>query len=184
MTTKAVLVILVVALSIALVAVGVAFVQLRSVPTYDVPYTTTVAEVQCARSADGGPFGACATFGPAVRVTEPSLNVRVANQQPLPPDRPYVPYRATPNWVQVGFVYDAGRTVRAPMYGRPAPRNPSRWQYFVRTSDADVRIAVRKDGRSSLEDVGCYELQTGDVVQVPELLEGGLTAHVYDTLQF
>jgi hypothetical protein len=121
-----------------------------------------------------------ATPPPPQPKTSP-IDVRVSTSQPLPPDRPYVPSRATTDFHQVGFVYDEARTMRAPLYGRPAPRNPSRWQYFIRADNMDIRIGARKDGRACMEDVGCNELQTGDTLQVPELMEGDLTATVYDT---
>jgi hypothetical protein len=70
--------------------------------------------------------------------------------------------------------------MKAPLYGRPAPRNPSRWQYYLRTDDVDVRVRVNVKGRSSMEDTGCEELQTGDVVSAPELLHGDVKVHVYD----
>lgn len=107
-------------------------------------------------------------------------NVTTSKRQAPPPDRPYVPSRRCAEFHQVGFVYDTDRGMKAPLYGRPAPRNPSRWQYYLRTDDVDVRVRVNVKGRSSMEDTGCEELQTGDVVSAPELLHGDVKVHVYD----
>lgn len=109
-------------------------------------------------------------------------NVTTSRRQAPPPDRPYVPTRACAEFHQVGFVYDADQGIKAPLYGRPAPRNPSRWQYYLRTDDADVRVRVKIKGRSSMEDTGCDELQTDDVINAPELLHGDVKVHVYDRL--
>lgn len=109
-------------------------------------------------------------------------NVTTSRRQAPPPDRPYVPTRGCSEFHQVGFVYDTDQGVKAPLYGRPAPRNPSRWQYYLRTDDADVRVRVKIKGRSSMDDTGCEELQTEDVVSAPELLHGDVKVHVYDRL--
>jgi len=103
---------------------------------------------------------------------------------PSPPDRPYVPSRpAGPvDFAQVGFVYDDAKSVRAPLYGRPAPRNPARWQYFMRMDDMDVRVGVKRGGRASMTDTGCEELQDGDVVEAPEVMNGPGNVHIYDRL--
>lgn len=125
---------------------------------------------------------------PPQRPLVPSpLDVRVSRGQPAAPERPYVPTRARTDFHQVGFVYDVdpAKKVRAPLYGRPAPRNPSRWQYFVRTADdADVRIGARVGGKDCLDDLGCGELQTGDELRVPELSTDGLKVSVYSTNGF
>lgn len=107
--------------------------------------------------------------------------IRVSQTPPTAPDRPYVPSRAKVDFSQVGFVHKPDRTVMMPLYGRPAPRNPSRWQYFVRANDNDIRIGARRDGKACLDDVGCPELQSGETIQVPEVAEGDLVATVYDT---
>lgn len=107
--------------------------------------------------------------------------IRVSQTPPTAPDRPYVPSRAKVDFSQVGFVHKPDRTVMMPLYGRPAPRNPSRWQYFVRANDNDIRIGARRDGKACLEDVGCPELQSGETIQVPEVAEGDLVATIYDT---
>lgn len=109
-----------------------------------------------------------------------SGHVTSSRPQPGPPDRPYVPSRATPDFHQVGFVTDAAKGVRTPLYGRPAPRNPSRWQYYV-AENSDVRIGVRSNG-VCMADVGCPEIDSGAAVQIPELANGDLTATVYDRL--
>lgn len=109
-----------------------------------------------------------------------SGHVTNSRPQPGPPDRPYVPSRATPDFHQVGFVTDATKGVRMPLYGRPAPRNPSRWQYYVAENN-DVRMGVRSNG-VCMADVGCPELDSGAAVQVPELSDGELKATVYDRL--
>ena len=109
-----------------------------------------------------------------------SGHVTNSRPQPGPPDRPYVPSRATPDFHQVGFVTDATKGVRMPLYGRPAPRNPSRWQYYV-AENSDVRMGVRSNG-VCMADVGCPELDSGAAVQVPELSDGELKATVYDRL--
>lgn len=107
--------------------------------------------------------------------------IRVSQTPPTAPDRPYVPSRAKVDFSQVGFVHKPDRTVMMPLYGRPAPRNPSRWQYFVRANDNDIRIGARRDGKACLDDVGCPELQSGETIQVPEVAEGDLVATIYDT---
>lgn len=107
--------------------------------------------------------------------------IRVSQTPPTAPDRPYVPSRAKVDFSQVGFVHKPDRTVMMPLYGRPAPRNPSRWQYFVRANDNDIRIGARRDGKACLEDVGCPELQSGETIQVPEVAEGDLVATIYET---
>lgn len=111
------------------------------------------------------------------------LRVETSVRPPDPPARPYVPYRSGAPFHQVGFVHDAARGVRAPLHGRPAPRNPARWQYFVRADDAAVRAPVRSRGAVCMGDTGCEELQTGDHVSVPELFEGVAEAHVYEHQQ-
>jgi len=101
----------------------------------------------------------------------------------LPPVSPYLPSRVVTDYKQVGFVYDEERTVRAPLFGRRAPRDPRRWQYFVRTPEGDVRIGVRRGGMPCLTDTGCDELVTGDDVIVPELLDwrnGTCKAQMYE----
>ena len=119
---------------------------------------------------------------PADRITvSDPLDVRVSSQQPAPPERPYVPTRAQSDFNQVGFIYNDALTVRFPMFGRTAPRNPNRWQYVIRADDADIRIGVKKDGRSCMDDIGCFELQTGDKISVPELMDREFTVTIYDT---
>ena len=109
------------------------------------------------------------------------VNATVLQRIAAPPDRPYVPTRVRTDFHQVGFCYDTYRTIRLPLYGRPAPRNPNRWQYYVRPADdPEVRVGLRSHKRHSMDDVGVDELQTGDTIQVPELAEGDLTAHIYD----
>ena len=101
----------------------------------------------------------------------------------LPPVSPYLPSRVVTDYKQVGFVYDEERTVRAPLFGRRAPRDPYRWQYFVRSPEGDVRIGVRRGGKMCLDDTGCDELVTGDDVVVPELLDwrtGTAKAQMYE----
>lgn len=109
-----------------------------------------------------------------------SGHVTNSRPQPGPPDRPYVPSRATPDFHQVGFVTDTAKGLRIPLYGRPAPRNPSRWQYYV-AENSDVRIGVRSNG-VCMADIGCPELDSGADVQVPELGNGNMKATVYDRL--
>ena len=109
-------------------------------------------------------------------------NVTTSKRQAPPPDRPYVPTGGCSEFHQVGFLYSTDQGIKAPLYGRPAPRNPSRWQYFLRTDDADVRVRVKIKGRSSMDDTGCEELQTDDVVSAPELLRGDVKVHVYDRI--
>jgi len=113
---------------------------------------------------------------PSVDVTG---HVTTSRERPGPPDRPYVPTRARADFHQVGFVH--GDSLRAPLYGRPAPRNPSRWQYYVAVDD-DIRVAVRSGALACMGDVGCPELSSGDAVQVPELTAGDVAVTVYDRL--
>lgn len=113
-----------------------------------------------------------------------SGQIEMRPSHPLPPDRPYVatrPMQPT-NFHQVGFMYDEGKTMKAPLYGRPAPRNPSRWQYFVRTDDVDIRVGIRRNGKPCMDDVGCEELQSGDFVDAPEIMDGQGKVHIYDRL--
>lgn len=138
-------------------------------------------------------FAGCKTCDNGIRIdTQPPQytttnvvhhgNVTTSKRQAPPPDRPYVPARACAEFHQVGFVYETDQGVKAPLYGRPAPRNPSRWQYYIRTDDADVRVRVKVKGRSSMEDTGCEELQTDDEISAPELLRGDVKVHVFDRL--
>lgn len=118
---------------------------------------------------------------PPVQYPAGAVPVIVSNKQPGPPDRPYVPTYGRSDFHQVGFVYQSTKDIRAPLYGRHAPRNPSRWQYYV-AMNGEIRIGVKRNGVSCMQDIGCYELQTGDAVQVPELTDGDVVVSMYDVL--
>lgn len=118
---------------------------------------------------------------PPVQYPAGAVPVIVSNKQPGPPDRPYIPTYGRSDFHQVGFVYQSTKDIRAPLYGRHAPRNPSRWQYYV-AMNGEIRIGVKRNGVSCMQDIGCYELQTGDAVQVPELTDGDVVVSMYDVL--
>jgi hypothetical protein len=113
------------------------------------------------------------------------IPVSVSNAPAQPPYRVYQSPRIShPDFSQVGFVYTADKSTHTPLYGRPAPRNPNRWQYYTRSNSAEISVSLGRDGRDCMSDIGCEELQTGDTVTAQELSDGALQVKMYDGASF
>jgi hypothetical protein len=122
----------------------------------------------------------------APAVTEPLrgpvAGVSVSTAPALPPFRTYQPSNAARNdFQQVGYAYGGDSSKVLPVYSRPAPRNPSRFQYYTRAEGTDVSMALVTDRGACLGDVGCEELQTGDKVRT-DASAGEMSVTIYDTV--
>jgi hypothetical protein len=136
---------------------------------------------------------------------------RLANPL-LPPERSYVPNMGglplsvglpsiqiptrgfVGGYQQVGLLYKKdvtnpesnAETNILPLFGRPAYTNSSRWNYYT-SSDKfhSLKIPMKIKGRDSLDENGCDELFTDDVVQVqPYNGEFKVTIYGYDTPRY
>jgi hypothetical protein len=109
------------------------------------------------------------------------MHVSVSNSPAPPPYRVYQsPRRVHPDFRQVGFVYSEDKSLHTPLYGRPAPRNPTRFQYYTRSHSADISVGIRRAGRDCMSDIGCEELQSEDIVTADELTDATLRVKIYD----
>ena len=90
-------------------------------------------------------------------------------------DPPTQPIRAAPGapsrYIQIGLLRgDDGAVL--PLYGRGAPYQRSRMQYFTKVASQGmvaVSVAVQHKNRSCTESLGCEELYSGDTVTVPDV---------------
>jgi hypothetical protein len=121
---------------------------------------------------------------PFPRVSEPmrgpTLNVSTSPAPTPPPFRTYQPSHQTrADFQQVGYAYTEDKSKVLPVYSRPAPRNPSRFQYYTKAEGTDISMALQNDRGECLSDIGCQEIQTGDKVR-SEAAEGELSVTIYD----
>jgi hypothetical protein len=111
------------------------------------------------------------------------MRVSVSQAAPGPPFRTYAPTRSqNSRFQQVGFAYTEDKTQHLPVYGRRAPRNPNRWNYYTSVNGSEISIGLKNGDRECLADVGCDELQSGDTVSAQEL-QGDLSIKMYDHAQ-
>lgn len=130
----------------------------------------------------------------------------------LPPERSYVPNMGglplsvglpsvqiptrgfVGGYQQVGLLYKKdvtnpesnAETNILPLFGRPTYTNSSRWNYYT-SSDKfhSLKIPMKIKGRDSLDENGCDELFTDDVVNVhPYNGEFKVTIYGYDTPKY
>jgi hypothetical protein len=110
----------------------------------------------------------------------PVIEVATSRSAAPPPFRTYQPSnQRRPDFQKVGYAYSEDKSQVLPIYARPAPRNPSRFQYYTNAAGGDVSMALRTGRGDCLSDVGCEELQTGDKVS-SEATNGDLSVTIYD----
>lgn len=110
----------------------------------------------------------------------PVIDVRTSTAPALPPFRTYQPsHQPRQDFQKVGYAYNDSRTKVLPVYSRPAPRNPSRMQYYTMAEGTDISMAIQTGNKECLSDVGCEELQSGDVVKT-EAADEELKVTIYD----
>jgi hypothetical protein len=130
----------------------------------------------------------------------------------LPPERTYVPNMTgiplsvglpsvqiptrgfVGGYQQVGLLYKKdvtnpesnSETNILPLFGRPTYTNSSRWNYYTASDKFhSLKIPMKVKGRDSLDENGCDELFTDDVVNVhPYNGEFKVTIYGYDTPKY
>ena len=116
---------------------------------------------------------------PPVRVADRMLDVRVHSPTGGPPLHPFAIAAGEP-FRQVGIVYSVEADKRYPLFSRQAPYRRNRYQYYVSTDNSSIQISARAQGRDCGEELGCDELYTDDMVNVPELGEPELKVKLFN----
>lgn len=85
------------------------------------------------------------------------------------------PYVLNPNYQQVGFIKGQDRAGILPLFGRPSPRNQSKWEYYTMTDG--IKLPINYKGKKCYDN-GCDEISSKDEIRVSGL--GTYQSHLYD----
>lgn len=85
------------------------------------------------------------------------------------------------SYQQVGVLYSGDKSV-LPLYGRPTYTGSQKWNYYTSTDGYNPQqLPLQNKNRDCLDNVGCTELDDGDLVPIAELGGAQYTVRKYQT---
>lgn len=113
---------------------------------------------------------------PASPPASPPASQHVLSQSPsrIAID-PNAGYSAPGTYPQVGYLKSNSQGINnsvLPVYGRSCTSRVGRAYYYTIVPGSGIKVPLNSYGRDCMEEVGCEELYTGDIVMVPDVEQG------------
>ena len=104
------------------------------------------------------------TKSPAEEIRQRQVNIRSRKVQ---------------DYRQIGLLYGVGDTI-LPLFGRQTYTGSPKWNYYTLTNENNIAISIPLSmrNRDCTETIGCSELYTDDIVNIPEM-QGAFSVRVY-----